>query len=368
MHSPRVIISGGGTGGHVFPAIAIADAIRQLRPDAELLFVGAEGRIEMERVPAAGYQIKGLWVSGFQRRITIKNLLFPAKVLSSLLRSYNIIKEFKPDVAVGVGGYASGPLLRAAVYRRVRTLIQEQNSYPGVTNRILSAKVNTICVAYPGMEKWFPKGKIVLTGNPVRKNLLSFNGKRMEAAAFFGLDPAKPTLLAIGGSLGAFTINESIESGIQQLVDAGYQLIWQTGKTFGERAKAAVEKFKDSGVVTFPFIDRMDMAYAMSDVVVSRAGAISVSELCLAAKPVIFIPSPNVAEDHQTKNAKALTDKKAAIMVSDADSRNQLIAQALALLGDKAQQSLLASNISKFSHPDAAEVIAREVLKLIAPN
>jgi UDP-N-acetylglucosamine--N-acetylmuramyl-(pentapeptide) pyrophosphoryl-undecaprenol N-acetylglucosamine transferase len=368
MHSPRVIISGGGTGGHVFPAIAIADAIKQLRPDAEMLFVGAEGRLEMERVPAAGYQIRGLWISGFQRRLTLKNLMFPFKVVSSMMRSYSIVREFKPQVAIGVGGYASGPLLRAASSRKIPTLIQEQNSFPGITNRILSQKVDTICVAYEGMEKWFPKDKIVLTGNPVRKNVTEFAGKRSEAAAYFGLDAGKRTLLVIGGSLGAFTINESIQIGLSKLAESGYQLIWQTGKSFAERATESVNGLNNPGLKTYPFIDRMDFAYAMADCVVSRAGAISVSELCLAAKPTIFVPSPNVAEDHQTKNARALSDKQAAILVSDADARLKLTNEVARLMGDEALQQKLSLNISALAHSNAAEHIAREVLKLIEAN
>ncbi len=368
MHSPRVIISGGGTGGHVFPAIAIADAIKQLRPEAEMLFVGAEGRLEMERVPAAGYPIRGLWISGFQRRLTLKNLMFPFKVISSMMRSYRIVREFKPQVAIGVGGYASGPLLRAASSRNIPTLIQEQNSFPGVTNRILSRKVNTICVAYHGMEKWFPKEKIVLTGNPVRKSVTEFAGKRTEAAVYFGLDASKTTVLIIGGSLGAFTINESVESGLKKLADAGHQLIWQTGKSFAERAANAIQKLNIPAFKTYPFIDRMDLAYAMADGVVSRAGAISVSELCLAAKPTIFVPSPNVAEDHQTKNARALSDKHAAILVADADARQKLIIELISLMGDQALRQKLSANIAALAHANAAEHIAQEVLKLIEVN
>lgn len=365
MRSPRVIISGGGTGGHVFPAIAIADAIREQQPDAELLFVGAHGRIEMDRVPAAGYKIEGLWISGFQRRITIKNLLFPFKVIASMLRASKILREFKPDVAVGVGGYASGPLLRAAISRKVPCLIQEQNSFPGVTNRILAPRVDAICVAYQGMEKWFPKEKLVLTGNPVRASITNASAKRDTAAAHFGLQPGPKTLLVIGGSLGARTINESMEAGIDRIVSVGCQVIWQTGNVFAERAADIMQKKPLKGVWCGPFIDRMDFAYAMADLVISRAGAISVSELCIVAKPVIFVPSPHVAEDHQTKNAKALTSVDAAVMVRDSDAHNILVDEALSILADDTQRMELADRIAKLARPDAATHIASEVLKLI---
>jgi len=364
MQSPRIIISGGGTGGHVFPAIAIADALRQLRPDAEFLFVGAEGKLEMDRVPAAGYKIEGLNIAGFQRSLSAKNLLFPFKLFSSLLKASSIIKKFGADVAVGVGGYASGPLLRVAASRGIPSLIQEQNSFPGVTNRLLSRKVRTICVAYEGMERWFPAEKIVFTGNPVRKAVTEIKGKKAEAAAHFGLDADMPTLLVIGGSLGARTINQSIERALDHIEASGYQVIWQTGKNYDEQAKEALAGGKYPRVKQLAFIDRMDFAYAMADAVVSRAGAISVSELCLAAKPCIFVPSPNVAEDHQTKNAMALTEKEAAVLVKDADAREALPEAIDELMNDAALRSRLSTNILKMARADAALDIAKEVLKL----
>lgn len=348
----------------MFPAIAIADAIKQLRPNAELLFVGAQGRLEMERVPAAGYKIEGLWISGFQRSLSAKNLSFPFKVISSLWRARAIVKKFKADVAVGVGGYASGPLLKMASASGVPTLIQEQNSFPGVTNRLLAQKVHKVCVAYSGMERWFPKDKIVLTGNPVRQAVTETEGKKPEAAAYFSLKVELPTVLVIGGSLGARTINQSIQAALPHIAEKGYQLIWQTGKLYNEDAARAVSSMNEAKIKQFAFIERMDLAYAMADVVVSRAGAISVSELCLAGKPTIFVPSPNVAEDHQTKNAMALVEKDAAVLVRDADARNDLSAAVDALLNDEARCKTLSENISKLAYRDAATLIAQEVLKL----
>ena len=324
MQSLKVIISGGGTGGHIFPAIAIADAVKRKVPDADILFVGAKGKMEMERVPKAGYKIEGLWISGIQRSLTLKNLAFPLKLISSLAKARSIVRMFKPDVAVGVGGYASGPLLRVASARKIPSLIQEQNSFPGITNRLLAAKVSRVCVSYEGMERWFPKEKIVMTGNPVREQVVQLDGKKPEACTFFGLKTDKPTLLVIGGSLGARTINYAIIKNLGMFKESGYQLIWQTGKLYGEKAYEAVKEMDYEGIKTFKFIDRMDLAYAMADVVVSRAGAMSVSEICLAEKPAILIPSPNVAEDHQTKNAKALADKDAAILVPDNDAQEKL--------------------------------------------
>jgi UDP-N-acetylglucosamine--N-acetylmuramyl-(pentapeptide) pyrophosphoryl-undecaprenol N-acetylglucosamine transferase len=368
MSSPRIIISGGGTGGHVFPAIAIADAIKHARPEAELLFVGAQGRLEMDRVPKAGYDIEGLWISGFQRRLTFQNLMFPFKLISSLRKARSIVKKFRPDAAVGVGGYASGPLLRVASGQGIPTLIQEQNSFPGITNRLLSGKVSRVCVAYSGMDRWFPKDKIVLTGNPVRKQVTELGGKRPDAARFFELNPDKPTLLVIGGSLGARTINESIAANLDLFVQNGYQLIWQTGKGYAEEAAALVKAAKSDGIRTYAFIDKMDFAYAMADAVVSRAGAMSVSELCLAAKPCILVPSPNVAEDHQTKNAMALVNSEAALLVKDAEAGATLRPAMDQLLSDPALRSKLAANITKLAYANAAERIAEEVLKLIENN
>jgi len=368
MPSPKIIISGGGTGGHIFPAIAIAEAIKRAEPQAEFLFVGAKGRMEMERVPKAGYDIKGLWISGIQRSLTLKNLSFPFKLVSSLWHARKIVKSFNPDIAVGVGGYASGPLLKVASSMKIPSVIQEQNSYPGITNKLLAKSVNKICVAYDGMERWFPKKKIVLTGNPVREAVVDLEGKRQQASEFFGLNPEIPTLLVVGGSLGARTINQSIEKGLSDIREKGYQLIWQTGKQFTSQAEEAVEKIGSKSLKTLPFIDRMDYAYAMADVLISRAGAMSVSEICLIAKPAILVPSPNVAEDHQTKNAKALADNNAAILVSDKEAQDKLLLEALALLGAKEKRAELSLNARKMAFPGASDEIAKEVLKLICKS
>ena len=357
----KVIISGGGTGGHIFPAIAIANALKKIEPKAEILFVGAKGRMEMEKVPAAGYPIEGLWISGLQRRLTIDNLSFPFKVISSLRRSKTIIKQFRPDAAVGTGGYASGPLLRVASGMNIPSLIQEQNSFPGITNKLLAKKVDRICVAYEGMEKYFPKEKIVLAGNPVRQDIIRLENKREEALAFFNLDPSKRTLLVIGGSLGARTINESIATQLGEIEKAGIQLIWQTGKAYFPTAESVFGKRGWVGA----FISRMDLAYAASDMVVSRAGAISLSELAIVRKPSILVPSPNVAEDHQTKNAMALVKQEAAILVRDAEAREKLGAEILALMKDEERKKILSEHIAKMAFPEAADVIAKEVVKLI---
>lgn len=368
MQSLKVIISVGGTGGHIFPAIAIADAVKRKVPDAEILFVGAKGKMEMDRVPQAGYKIEGLWISGIQRNLTVKNLAFPLKLISSMAKARSIVRMFKPDVAVGVGGYASGPLLRVASTKKIPSLIQEQNSFPGITNRLLAAKVNKVCVAYEGMDRWFSKDKIIMTGNPVREQVVNLEGKRPEACTFFGLKSDKPTLLVVGGSLGARTINQSIQKNLQLFKDAGYQLIWQTGKLYGETAYEAVKQLDYDGIKTFKFIDRMDLAYAIADVVVSRAGAMSVSEICLAKKPAILIPSPNVAEDHQTKNARALVDKGAAILVADKDAENVLGDEIKNLLNNKEKQASLSENAGKMALRNAAEKIADEVIKLARKN
>lgn len=366
MRKFKVIISGGGTGGHIFPAIAIANTLKNVHKDnVEILFVGANGKMEMEKVPQAGYKIEGLNISGFQRKLTIKNLVFPFKLIGSLIKAIRIVKEFKPDVAVGVGGYASGPLLRMATFFKVPAVIQEQNSYPGVTNKILASKVRKICVAYDGMERFFPKEKVVLTGNPVRQNMVQIDGKKDEAMEFFKLDENKPTLLVIGGSLGARTINNSIRESIQILVDKGIQVIWQTGKLYYNDCKKVADKFADKGVRVYDFVQRMDLAYAAADVVVSRAGAISVSELCLVGKPCILVPSPNVAEDHQTKNAMALVNNNAAILVRDADSVSILGGEVVSLLGNKERCNELSLNIKKMGIHNAAEAIVKEIEKVI---
>jgi UDP-N-acetylglucosamine--N-acetylmuramyl-(pentapeptide) pyrophosphoryl-undecaprenol N-acetylglucosamine transferase len=361
----KVIISGGGTGGHIFPAIAIANALKSKVKDIDILFIGAKGRMEMEKIPAAGYKIKGLWISGLQRRITAKNFLFPLKVISSLFIARKIIADFKPDVVVGVGGYASGPTLRAATTNRIPTLIQEQNSYPGITNKILASKVNKICVAYKEMEKYFPASKIVITGNPVRQNIVNNAIEKQDAILHFELNANKKTILVIGGSLGARTINESIKLLLPLIENNNYQLIWQTGKFFYELAKNEVVINNYKNIKVFEFITEMDYAYSSADIIISRAGAIAISELCIVGKPVILIPSPNVAEDHQTKNAMALVNNNAAILVKDIDAKNNLKDKLFQLLEDVQQQKRLAENIKSLAYPDAADTIADVVISLI---
>lgn len=363
----RVIISGGGTGGHIFPAISIANAIKAKNPDAQILFVGAEGRMEMQKVPAAGYEIKGLPICGFDRKHLWKNISVLYKIWKSRRLAKNIIKKFKPMVAVGVGGYASGPTLNVAAGMNIPTLLQEQNSYAGVTNKILAKKANKICVAYEGMSRFFPKEKIVLTGNPVRQNLLSSTYSHEEACQKFGLNPSLPTILIIGGSLGARTINESVLANLDTIKNSGVQFVWQTG---GFYYAEILEKLKECGqpenLVVTDFIAQMDAAYKAADLVISRAGASSISELCLLGKPSILVPSPNVAEDHQTKNAQALTDKHAALLVTDADAPKHLISLATRTVKDKDLLKLIKDNTSKMAFGNAAETIADEVLKLAA--
>lgn len=361
----RIIISGGGTGGHIYPAVAIANQIKAVSPKSEILFVGAEGRMEMTRVPEAGYKIIGLWISGLQRKLTLDNLSFPLKVLSSVRKSHKIIKAFKPDAVVGVGGYASGPLLYAATAQGIPALIQEQNSYAGITNKLLAKRVQKICVAYPDMEQFFPASKLVLTGNPVRADIMHVQQKRREALLHFGLTSEKKTILVIGGSLGARTINLSIAEGINQIAAAGYQLIWQTGKIYYPEAQELEKKNTEQGIRAFDFIKRMDLAYAAADIVISRAGALSISELCLAAKPAILVPSPNVAEDHQTKNAMALVQQQAAILVKDTAAQQDLVTTALALAENEQEQKRLAANILQMARPDAAADIVHELLTII---
>lgn len=364
MQSRKFIISGGGTGGHIFPAIAIANALKQRNAAFEILFVGANGRMEMEKVPAAGYNIIGLNISGLQRSLSLKNLLFPFKLIGSLMKARSILKNFRPDVVVGVGGYASGPMLRAATQRRIPALIQEQNSYPGITNRLLSKKVNKICVAYEGMEKYFPKNKIILTGNPVRKEVVQIDGKREEGLRFFELQQDKTTLLVIGGSLGSFTINESIAKNLEVFTNAGLQVIWQTGKGYISQAEDMLAGGKYPSIKAQAFINKMDLAYAACDLVVSRAGAIAVSELSLVGKACILVPLPSAAEDHQTKNAMALVNNNAAVLVKDSESRNTLGKEVLALASDETRKKSLEVNIAKLGRKDAADVIAEHVLTL----
>lgn len=362
--SLRVIISGGGTGGHIFPAVAIANALKKMNPATEILFVGANGRMEMEKVPAAGYKIVGLNISGIQRKLSLQNLMLPVKIIQSVLKARMIVKEFKPDVAVGVGGYASGPLLFAATGMKIPALIQEQNSFAGITNKLLAKRVKRICVAYDGMESYFPHDKIKITGNPVRENMVDIKGKREEALRFFKLSPDKKTILLIGGSLGARTLNHSVAEGIQKLAGGNVQLIWQTGKAFYPRAQELTSEFSSNGISAYDFIQRMDLAFAAADVVISRAGASSVSELALVAKPAILVPSPNVAEDHQTKNAMSLVKKDAAILVTDAEATSKLIIQAIELINDTSRQKKLTENISKLALANSADVIAEEVYSI----
>lgn len=362
--SKNIIISGGGTGGHIFPAISIANAIMKLEPETNILFVGALGKIEMEKVPVAGYKIIGLPVAGLQRRLTVKNISFIFKLISSLQRSKQIIKEFKPDVVVGVGGYASGPVLRIANKKGIPTLIQEQNSYAGITNKLLAKKAKKICVAYEGMEKYFPANRIILTGNPVRQDLLDKIGNREEAIKHFNLDEKRKTILVVGGSLGARTINQSIIGDIEKIGKSEFQLLWQTGKYYYEDAKEIADKSGFKNIKVLDFITRMDMAYAAADIIISRAGAGTISELCLVGKPVVLIPSPNVAEDHQTMNALALVNKNAAILIKDVEAREKLIDVALDLIKDEEQLKLLSENIKGMALRDSAEIIAKEVLKL----
>lgn len=376
-NKPRIIISGGGTGGHIFPAVSIANAIRELRPEADILFVGAEGRMEMQRVPDAGYRIIGLPVAGFDRQHLWKNFSVIVKLLRSQWKARRIIKEFRPQVAVGVGGYASGPTLKTAGMMGIPTLIQEQNSYAGVTNKLLAQKANRICVAYEGMEKFFPADKILLTGNPVRQTLLNDPMTREEAAHAFSLDPKCKTILILGGSLGARTINQTLTAGLPLIkAHPEVQFIWQTGKIYIEQVKAAITAFtgeaiRNARASSLPnlyvtdFIKNMNSAYTLADLVISRAGAGSISEFCLLGKPVILIPSPNVAEDHQTKNALALVNKDAALYVKDAEAQEKLLSTALETITNDDLLKQLNENISKLALPDSARIIAQEVLKLI---
>jgi UDP-N-acetylglucosamine--N-acetylmuramyl-(pentapeptide) pyrophosphoryl-undecaprenol N-acetylglucosamine transferase len=361
----KVIISGGGTGGHIFPAISIANALKSLQPDIDILFVGALGRMEMEKVPAAGYKIIGLPISGFQRKLSLKNLAVIAKLLYSLIKARKIIYTFQPHVAVGVGGYASGPLLKTASQKGIPTVIQEQNSYAGVTNKLLAKKASKICVAYEGMERFFPAEKLILTGNPVRQDLDSIAGKYDEAMRHFGLDSLYKTILVLGGSLGARTINESIADSLPILKNQKVQILWQTGSRYFEEMKKKTEASGAKNVNVVAFIARMDLAYAAADLVISRAGAGTISELCLVKKACILVPSPNVAEDHQTKNALALVEKNAALFVKDNESKENLVNTALDLIENLPEMEKLAKNISVMAQKDSAKRIAKEILNLI---
>ncbi len=365
MKPYKFIISGGGTGGHIFPALSIANELKRRYPDCEILFVGAEDRMEMEKVPAAGYPIVGLPVSGFDRSSLVKNFQVVAHLLKSLHLAKKTVRDFRPDIAIGVGGYASGPTLWMAASLGIPTLIQEQNSYAGVTNKLLAKKAKRICVAYEGMEKFFPADRIVLTGNPVRSDLEHAQNKRDEAAAFFGLSPEKKTLLVVGGSLGARTINRSIENGLDKILSSGVQLIWQTGRYYHEEALKRLKAYHGMPMWCSDFISRMDYAYSAADLVISRAGAGTISELCLLKKPVVLVPSPNVAEDHQTKNALALVNREAALMVTDQEAPQQLVDKALATLADDALLANLSQNIVKLAYHDSAGKIADEIEKII---
>lgn len=360
----RVIISGGGTGGHIFPAIAIANALKKIDPETEILFVGANGRMEMEKVPAAGYKIIGLDIQGFQRGSLLKNVLLPFKLLSSVLKAREIIKDFKPDVAVGVGGYASGPLLYAASQMKIPYLIQEQNSFAGITNKWLGKGASVICVAFAGMDKFFPKDKILITGNPIRKEAVDIENKRFAAAELLSLSPLKKTILLTGGSLGSGTLNKSVLAGMDKIIAADVQLIWQTGKYYYKSVTEQLAGKEHPNIKVLEFLHRMDLAYAACDLVISRAGAGTIAELCAVKKPVILVPSPNVAEDHQTKNALALVEKDAAILVGDNMAELELLDIALLLIENKNKCKELADNIGKMELPDADKIIAEEVLKL----
>ena len=365
----NVLVSGGGTGGHIFPALSIANEVRRRHPDANILFVGAQGRMEMEKVPAAGYKIIGLPVSGFDRKNLLRNVTVVARLLKSMRLARNILKDFKPDIAIGVGGYASGPMLKAAQKQGIPTLLQEQNSFAGVTNKLLAARADCICVAYEGMERFFPQEKIVLTGNPVRRNLLDCGATPEQARQAMGVDPNKKTVLIIGGSLGARTINNAVSAGLEKIGNAGdVQVIWQTGKFYDQQCSEALSASGVKNVVQMPFISNMDMAYRAADVVVSRAGASSISELQLLGKAAIMVPSPNVAEDHQTKNAQALVNRDAAIMVTDADAAERLVDTMLATVADADKASRLGHNVLQMALTDAAEHIVDQVEKIIEKN
>ena len=357
MNPHRFLISGGGTGGHIFPAIAIANEIRAREPEAIIEFVGANDRMEMEKVPAAGYKIHGIWITGFQRSLSLKNLMFPFKVLSSLVSCYKILKNFKPDVVIGTGGFASGPLLKVACWMKIPTLIQEQNSYAGVTNKLLGKKVSTVCLGFEKAKAYFPKEKYVTTGNPVRQSILKLPLK-IESLKVLNLDTSKKTILVVGGSLGARTINQSIDGLIQKLNSENIQLIWQTGKNY------EATNWPQFGFVS-QFIEKMETVYAAADIIISRAGAIAITELCIVGKPVILVPSPNVAEDHQSKNAMALVEENAALLVKDADAKTDLWMAIETLINDKLLAEELGKNIKKLEKPLAAKGIVDEVFKLV---
>jgi UDP-N-acetylglucosamine--N-acetylmuramyl-(pentapeptide) pyrophosphoryl-undecaprenol N-acetylglucosamine transferase len=358
----RFIISGGGTGGHIYPAIAIANEIKVQFPDAEFLFVGAKDKMEMQKVPQAGYKIQGLWISGIHRKVTLQNAMFPLKLAYSMYKSYTILRSFKPDVVIGTGGFASGAVLKVAAMLNIPTVIQEQNSFPGITNKLLAKKANVICVAYENLEHFFPKNKIRFTGNPVRQDLIDVTNKKREALSHFKLDANKKTLLILGGSLGARRLNQLIEKNLEFITGLGFQIIWQCGKHY--LIDYAKHNEKENVKVT-AFIDRMDLVYAAADIVISRSGASSVSELCIVGKATIFIPSPNVSEDHQTKNAKAIVDKGGAILIKESDLESEFNAVFEALIKDQGKQESLIENIKKLALPNATKDIVEEIKKLL---
>ena len=359
---PRFIISGGGTGGHIYPAIAIANELKSRFPACEILFVGAKDKMEMQKVPAAGYKIEGLWISGIQRKLTLDNLKFPFKLMSSLAKSRKIIKDFKPDVVIGTGGFASGAVVKVAQQMNIPTVIQEQNSYPGITNKMLASKANAICVAYDGLDAYFKSNKIIKTGNPVRQDLLTIDEKRNEAQEFYGLQNDRKTVVILGGSLGARRINQLVEKELPFFKEQNVQVIWQCGKFYINEYK---KHHNNADVLVYDFIERMDLLFAAADVIVSRAGASSVSELAIVGKPVIFIPSPNVAEDHQTKNAKSITDKNAAILIKESALDNQFQEQILRLLTNEQLKETLSKNIKALALPNATKDIVNEISKLV---
>lgn len=362
MSKLKFILSGGGTGGHIYPAVAIANELKSRFPEAEFLFVGAKDKMEMQKVPQAGYKINGLWIAGLQRKLTLQNAMFPLKLVSSLLTSRQILKSFKPDVVIGTGGFASGPLLQMANSMDIPTVIQEQNSFPGITNKLLSKRANAICVAYENLEQFFPKEKIVFTGNPVRQDLLDVETKTEEGIAYFKLDTHKKTLLVLGGSLGARRINQLIAKELDFLLESGVQVFWQCGKLYFDEYQHFNER---ENVQVVDFIDRMDLIYAAADFVISRAGASSVSELCLVGKPTIFIPSPNVAEDHQTKNAKAIVDKNGAILLRESELDSTFETTFSDLISNEDLQLTLSQNIKKLAKPNATKDIVEQIIKLI---
>ncbi len=365
MEKLKVIISGGGTGGHIFPAISIANELRERLPETDILFVGALGKMEMERVPAAGYRIVGLPVMGFPRKPSFKMITFFLKLIQSMYLASKVISDFKPDVAIGVGGFASGPVLKAAVRKGVPAVLQEQNSYAGVTNKILSAKVNKICVAYPNMERYFPAEKIVLTGNPVRRNLIETIVNKEEALEYFKLTSEKQVILIVGGSLGARTLNESVMDNLELIRETDVQIIWQTGSYYYQEMLRRLGSNCPDNLLPMEFVSRMDLAYSVADVVISRAGAGTISELCLLGKPSVLVPSPNVAEDHQTKNAQSLVDNQAALLIKDIDSKASLLKETFKLLGDKPRLKSLTENIKKLGRPNAAKDIVDVILELV---